>query len=266
MAVKKYFIKSGKDTNLGPFEFQKIMSMVSDHELDPNDMLYLAESDQWIKIQDHPEYSVSNTQVDTKTITKEFYEVQKSMAPGDSNSWFILRKGEKMGPLSYESLVKMLQKKEAFEFEFIWKQGMESWKRIAEIPEFSASHIAQLRKVRGAKKADIFVERSSDRIKYKCEILTHNNKIFWPGHTVELSEGGISAIVQNSLLMPGHNLYVHFRPTGDQPSFNALCEVVSKKFEKNIRDRHAPLIYGLKFINIPKQDKELIKKILSDAA
>ena len=37
------------------------------------------------------------------------------------------------------------------------------------------------------------------------------------------------------------------------PPFNAICEVVSKRYDEDVRDASAPVKYGLKFTNISEE-------------
>ncbi len=272
--MKKYFVNSSSASNQGPYELSKILELVNVKKLLETDTIYLAESDQWVMISEHREYSDYQKTATAPTVTLPALPFHPAPAlamslaspSGPDSLWFLLKNGEKTGPFTYPDVLKMLQQKHVFEYEHGWKQGMETWLRLAEIPEFSAEHIRHLQKSKEAKKEDIFVKRKVDRMPYKCEIVAHNNKTFWSGYVTELSEGGAGAVIQNAMLMPGQNVYVHFRPGDRTQSFNVLCEVVSKKFVKNLKDRNAPLIYAIKFVNIPKHEKDLIKTLIEDVA
>ncbi len=128
-------------------------------------------------------------------------------------------------------MIRMLQEKSVFEFDFVWCQGLEAWKRIAEIPAFYADAI---RKVFDNTKANdtLFFRRHHPRNRYECEIIVHDNNRVWKGKAVELSEGGAGVIIENAMILPGQNIYLHFKPGIITKPFNVLCEVVSKRYMK----------------------------------
>ena len=69
--------------------------------------------------------------------------------------------------------------------------------------------------------------------------------------------------MQNAMIVPGQNLYLHFKPGDEVPPFNAVCEVVSKSFTKGVKKRDAKVQYGLKFVNIVPGAKKAIKEYVS---
>src|SRR5690606_38372739 len=97
---------------------------------------------------------------------------------------------------------------------------------------------------------EVFFRRRHRRVKYGGTILVHDNKSVWKGQGVEISAGGAGVIMENSMIVPGQTLYLHFKPGDGVPPFNAVCEVVSKRFVEGVKDKNAPIRYGLKFKNI----------------
>jgi hypothetical protein len=177
-------------------------------------------------------------------------------------SWYILRGEERQGPFEFTDVVRLLQEKIIFEYDFVWRNGMENWIRIAEVQDFSPDAIRSVLKA----DKDIFVRRKHARLMYECPLVAHDNKSFWPGYTLEISEGGAGVVIENAMLLPSQNIYLHFKPGSHTKPFNVLCEVVSKKYIQNVKDRLDPMVYGVKFINIPKQEKDLIKVLSLQAA
>jgi len=175
--------------------------------------------------------------------------------------WYVLKGKNRFGPLLYLDLIRMLQDKSVFEYDYVWAQGLEGWKRIAEVQVFSADHIRGLFGSDDDSESKLFHRRSYPRAKYEATIIVHDNANVWKGKTVELSEGGAGVIIDNAMILPGQNVYLHFKPGPLSKSFNVLCEVVSKRYVKGIRDKDAPVVYGIKFININKQDRETIRNI-----
>lgn len=257
----KYFVNKGAN-NLGPFDIVKIRALIKSGELSPSDKMYLAATDQWVAISAHPEFN----QPVAKPAKPELAPLPaaapvKVASVSNVGQWFVLKGTERKGPFTFFEVVKMLQEKSIFEYDYANTQGLEGWTRIAEIPEFAAENIRRVMKSDLTKNQNVFAKRKSPRIVYECAILAHDNKSYWAGYTLELGEEGAGVVIENAMIMPGQNIYLHFKAGPQTKAFNVLCEVVSKKFIKNIRDKHTPMIYGVKFINIPKQEKDLIKSL-----
>ncbi|MCC6278111.1 MAG: PilZ domain-containing protein, partial [Oligoflexia bacterium] len=162
--------------------------------------------------------------------------------------------------------IKLVQEKSLFQFDFVWRKGLEQWNRIAEIPDFSHDRIRNLVLAETDKQVvDVFARRKHKRVNYECEVVAHDNKSLWKGKCVELSIGGAGIVFENSLLLPGNKIYLHFLPGSLSTPFNVLSEVVSKKYTKGIRSQGTPVIYGVKFINLHRNDHEQIKAV-TDAA
>lgn len=259
MSSRKYFINTGNQ-NIGPYDFEKINDLIKQNQLKASDRLYLDDQDKWIMISEHPEFKKQKLVSVATTI--EPVAPKKLVIEQTSGQWFALRGQERQGPFEYSDIVRLLQEKVLFEYDFVWTPGMESWSRIAEVDSFSPESIRQHMKA----DKDIFVRRKHMRLMYECPLVAHDNKGFWGGYTIELSEGGAGVAIENALLMPGQSIYLHFKPGSHTKPFNVLCEVVSKKYIKNVKIKDTAMVYGVKFINIPKQEKELIRALSAQAA
>ncbi len=283
MEEKKFTVNNGIE-NFGPLEFQVILDMVAGDQLKATDQLFLEETNQWILICQHPEFAKNFKAKQIPKPTEELTEAATVVAPvaaapmindtvvippepmSTEMDWFILKGESRQGPFGFTDVIKMLQQKVLFEYDYVWRQGMESWTRVAQLPDFSPDRIRAVMKTKEAKSEEVFFRRKFARLKYNCSIVAHDNKNFWSGHTTELGEGGAGIVIENAMIMPGQSVYLHFKPGESTKSFNVLCEVVSKKYLKNIKDRNAPMVYGVKFINIPKSEKDIIKSMSSEAA
>ena len=69
---------------------------------------------------------------------------------GPNGEWFVQKGTHRYGPFSYLSLVRALQEKAVYEFDFIWTEGMESWVRLAEHEAFQQERIRDLTKDKSA--------------------------------------------------------------------------------------------------------------------
>ena len=192
------------------------------------------------------------------------------MTVKDINSlqeWYILKWDNKYGPFSYVEVVKMLQGKSVFEFDYIWKNGQDNWKRIAEVDQFDSHKIKALyeQKEDPAVK-DSFFRRRHEIKNFNGSIIIHDNDKVWKGEAIEISEGGAGIVMNNSLIKPGEKVFLHVKPGDNVPPFNAICEVVSKKFLKGVNDREAPVKYGVKFLKIHSTHLDSIKEYIKKKA
>ena len=108
--------------------------------------------------------------------------------------------------------------------------------------------------------SQIFFRRRHKRVQYGGTILVHDNKKVWKGQAVEISEGGAGVVMDNSLIVPGQELFLHFKPGDGVPPFNAVCEVVSKQYVFGVKDPKAPMKYGLKFKDLSNDTQKAIKE------
>ncbi len=288
MSVKTFFVNNGQ-TNVGPFDMSTIASMVHRLEIKATDYLCVdVEKDEWVMVCQHPEFIAFVAQTPKPTLKPTMKGPQISAAVQESSGnpvtltsvpipspsgqtpyvvptadftlsqWYVLKGKNRFGPFMYVDIIRMLQEKSVFEFDFVWCQGLEAWKRIAEVEVFGADKIRHL--LGHTKTNDtVFFRRHHPRNKYECEIIVHDNSRVWRGKAIELSEGGAGVIIENAMILPGQNVYLHFKPGQITKPFNVLSEVVSKRYVKGIRDNETPVVYGIKFINIQKTDREAIR-------
>lgn len=177
----------------------------------------------------------------------------KSKVQIPDDQWFVLKGESRFGPYGFEEMVRMLQDKSVFEFDFAWCAKMENWKRIAEIGDFSTENIRHFE--------HLFFKRAHKRKKFEGSILVHDNQQLWKGQGVEISDGGVGLIMNNAMILPGQTLFLHFKSLENMPSFNAVCEVVSKKFMGTVRARDASVKYGMKFKSISAQAQKIVTGI-----
>ncbi|NJL25213.1 MAG: DUF4339 domain-containing protein [Calothrix sp. SM1_5_4] len=172
-----------------------------------------------------------------------------------ANEWFVLKGDNRFGPFNYTDLVRMLQQKVVYPFDFVWHSGMETWKRVAEIPDFENDKIRTLMSNAGN---DVFIQRRFKRKKFQGRVLVHDNTKLWKGYGFEISKGGVGITMHNALVVPGQQLTVHFTGHEDWPAFNAVCEVVSKTFVND----DTPVEYGLRFLSLSQEvQEEFYKKV-----
>ena len=262
------YLVSQHGKELGPLTLDEIVAKVRDKELELFDYIFEDSKQDWVLLMEHsalsqklksnkpprPPQSVGTGTTSSLTTSKVTIE-------GDAHGiaeWFVLKGENKFGPFSYTDVVKMLQQKIVFPFDFIWHASMEQWKRVAEISDFTEENIRKLYSDKSTAKRDVFLERQFRRKKFEGRVIVHDNMSLWRGAGFEISKGGVGITMSNSLVVPGQQVYVHFNSHGEFPPFNAVCEVVSKKFVNDT----TPIQYGLRFLSLSQEvQEEFYKKV-----
>lgn len=282
----KYLVShQGQET--GPFTLDEIVAKVRGKEIELFDYIFDEAKKDWVLLMEHADLaaklksnkpqarptaapSAPTAKAEAAKVETPKVETAKKphlhlvgtgiTEPGEHTigEWFVLKGENKFGPFSYTDVVKMLQQKVVFPFDFIWHGGMEKWQRVAELADFTEDNIRKLFDEGGKKKKDLFVERQHKRQKFTGRVIVHDNLTLWKGEGFEISKGGVGVTMKNSLVVPGQQVFVHFKGEGQFPAFNAVCEVVSKKFVNDA----APIQYGLRFLSLTQEvQAEFYKRV-----
>ncbi len=231
----------------GPFSLDDIVGRVQDGRLDKSDYIYDEAAGDWLILMAHPELSSKLMHDPLRKPTPPAAEAPKAAT---AEEWYVLKKEMRYGPFGIQEIVKLLQEKSVLDSDFIWRTGMKTWCMISECQEFSPENMAKLRDA-GTPINETYFRRRYARAAYDTSILVHDNKKVFKGQSVELSEGGAGIMLDTPTLEVGQKLYLHFKPASDLPSFNAVCEVVSRR-SVNSSDKSAPVYYGVKFTSIER--------------
>jgi len=259
----------------GPYSLDEVVVMLKNMELSVLDYIYDDKKEDWVLLMDHPELSkkVHSSKpkaapaVEKAQDNKEVHAQDQAINTYQNNAeWFVLKGANKFGPFPYMEVVKMLQEKVVYEFDFVWKQGFDAWKRIAQIPDFHYDHIKKLKETLMPEIKEVFFRRKHPRVDYQGIVLVHDNKNVWKGFGEEISVGGAGVVMDNALLIPGQDLYLHFKSQGPVMPFNAICEIVSKRFIEGVRERNASIRYGLRFKDISPSAQKLLKQYTGEEA
>jgi hypothetical protein len=167
-----------------------------------------------------------------------------------SEEWFVQKGANRYGPMSYFGLVRALQEKTVYDFDFVWQNGMETWVRIAEHPSFQAEKIKELAGSIGKEQTEVFFRRQYARVRFESEVIVHDDQSVWMGQAFEASAGGSGLMIENSTLAPGQVVRLHFAPCNGLPAFNALGEIVGKKYQKEVRGAKSPVRYAVRFLKL----------------
>lgn len=283
--MSQKFHVSHNGEQLGPYTFEEIVAKVNQGVLTIMDYLYDENKQDWVGFVEHQELlqhikeskpKAPPKKQDTKKDLDEesaqnvaFLQAEQKVREISANSenqqnimaeWFILKGENKFGPFAFTDVIKMLQQKLIFEFDYVWKKGMKAWVRIADMTAFQYENIKKLQETLMPEIQEIFFRRRHRRVKYGATILIHDNQSVWKGHGVEISQGGAGIVMDNAMIVPGQKLYLHFKPGDGVPPFNAVCEVVSKKYDENVKEKNSCVLYGVKFTNISEDTQGLLKE------
>lgn len=240
----------------GPWTFDQILKEIESSHVQWTDYLFDEQKKDWVLLL---EYGPLADRF-------QFWSNQKATATalpdGASDAeWFVLKGENKYGPFVLLDMVKMLQDKKLFEFDYVWTKKMSGWGRVADCADFQPEQIKALHKTGSAKSPEAFFRRRHARAKYGASILLHNNTEVWKGRSMEVSPSGAALIIPSKDIKVGDSLFLHFKAGDGVPPFNAVCSIVSKTELKGNEVR-----YGVKFTSIAQSIQAAIKKYTDRAA
>ncbi len=254
-----YVAREGEQS--GPFSLEEIWKKIESKQLELNDYLYDESSQDWVMLMAYPSLSEKVKSMKPVMAPKPAAvptNTEAGIEEINAIAWFVLKGDHKFGPFTFPELVKLLQDKSVFEFDYVWHDGLTSWQRIAEIADFKPEKIRELKETVLPDAQELFFRRRHSRVAHTASLIVHDGKQLWKGHSLEIGEGGAGIIIENALIQPGHPLFLHFKPGDEMPPFHAHCEVVSKKFMK-VEDSTSPVRYGVKFVKLNSNTEKMLK-------
>ena len=279
----EFYIMKGEQ-QLGPWSIQDVAARLASNEIAVTDFVFDDVQNDWVALfqcqafQDYlktqkpksappkkTDESKSKPKDEAKTTVVELKPLVKDDKDGTLQEWFVQKGQHRYGPFTYLGVVRALQEKTVYEFDLCWKDGMSEWVRIAEHQEFHADRIRQLT---GAAKDElgVFTQRRHVRVRFESEVLVHDNRSVWLGRAFEGSAGGSGLVIENATLVPGQTVLLHFAEREDLPAFNALCEIVGKKYTKDVRDSKSPVQYSVRFVKLDAQAESRVQKYFTAQA
>jgi len=241
----------------GPISLGEIASKIRSRELEMNDYLYDEASSDWALLAAYPALSdlIKDVQVAAPAQQKE-----EPVVAGEPSEWFALKGNLRFGPFAFTELIRLLQEKSMHDSDFVWHAGLKEWKKVADLPQFTAEAIRSLKESGQTGLDEVFFRRRHARMSHDGSILMHNNQKVFRGKSLEISAGGAGVVLETNTLEVGHQVFLHFKPAKDLPPFNAVCEVVSRR-PVNSADALAPLHYGVKFLKIESKTTKAIEAL-----
>lgn len=259
---KKAFFLSLNGEQIGPFSAEQVLKKLETKEQAWTDYVYSESRQDWIMLMEHPEFTRSFNAGHGRPAAQAIPAVPTFDLRPDHHlrekEWFLLKEGNNYGPFSKLDLVQMLQEKSLYEYDYVWHHGMNAWRRVAELPDFSPEKIRAMKESKDGDVSEVFFRRRHARARYGCSLLVHNSKTVFKGHSLEISEGGAGVVINNPVLQPGQTIYLHFQPGDGVPPFNAVCMIVSKQWIQETGE-NKPVKYGVKFTSISQPVRESIR-------
>lgn len=264
--MKNSYFLNKNEKQVGPFTAEQILEKIQLKELSWMDYIFDEMKKDWILLMEHKQFNNHFTESILKKANAhnptQQAPVPKEKAKDsiDSKAWYVLKDNNNYGPFSMAEIIQMLQAKILFEFDYVWQEKFDGWKRVAEVSDFSSENIQKLLKSGNPEVTDYFFRRRNVRVNYGCSLVIHDNKQIYKGRSIELSSGGAGVFIETNHFNPGQNLFLHFQPGDGVPPFNAICTIVSKQFSENATSSSSEYRYGVKFTSISQSIKQKIQE------
>jgi hypothetical protein len=283
----EFYVSKGEQ-QLGPWTVQELATKVASGEIVVTDFVFDDLKNDWVtlfqceafqaymqsqKPKSAPPRKAAPQVKQADSLARAFTSTQGREAEpapvvaaktGPAQEWFVQKGQHRYGPFTYLGVIRALQEKTVYEFDLCWKNGMNEWIRIAEHEDFKSDKI---RSLTGEAKSEeqVFAQRQHPRVGFETEVLVHDNRSVWLGRAFEGSAGGSGLIIENATLVPGQTVLLHFAERADLPAFNALCEIVGKKYAKDVRDPKSPVQYSVRFVKLDAQAEARVQKYFQAA-
>jgi hypothetical protein len=260
--MKYYVSHQGKQQ--GPYRLDEIVQMVEAKALDISDYIYDAEARDWFMLLAFA--PLAGMLRFSKPADEPVRVLEGEKGGPAETAWYVLKGDNRFGPFAYLELVRMLQERSLFEFDYVWHHGLKTWEKVAVLKEFSVEAIRKLKNSGAPDVAEVFFRRRHARAEYETSILVHDQQKVYKGHGVEISAGGAGLMIENDRFQIGARLHLHFKPGEGVPPFNAVCEVVSKKLPPGPQYGNgggARARYNVKFVEIAPHAALLIDEFAS---
>jgi hypothetical protein len=285
----EFFVSKGEQ-QLGPWTVQELAAKIGSQEIAMTDFVFDDAKNDWVALYECEAFQsymrsqkpkaappkkaapqavaaepTSGPAPQVDPLAKAFSQKREEathppvLADKAAQEWFVQKGQHRYGPFSYLGVIRALQEKTVYEFDLCWKNGMNEWIRIAEHSEFSQDKIRALTN-EAKSEEQVFTQRQHVRVGFETEVLVHDNRSVWLGRAFEGSAGGSGLVIENATLVPGQTVLLHFAQRDDLPAFNALCEIVGKKFTKDVRDAKSPVQYSVRFVKLDAQAEARVQK------
>ena len=130
---------------------------------------------------------------------------QATASRGANGEWYVQKGTLRHGPFSYLSLIRALQEKSVYEFDFVWTEGMEDWTRLAEHEAFTTEKMKAMNDTAQKSGEALFTKRAHPRHRFESDVIVNDNRSAWVGRAFEGSVGGSGLVIENAASFAGTN-------------------------------------------------------------
>lgn len=258
--MKFYLSRDGQQ--LGPWSAEEIKQRLEKKEISWTDYLFDEFSKEWVFLMEHPKFSETFKKL-AHAPPSQSPAIVETAPIAQETEWFVLKDNNKYGPFKYLELIKMLQERKLYEYDFLWQSQMPHWRRVSEIEDFQVGRIQQLVASDAPEVKSAFFRRRYQRASYGASLVIHNSKSVWKGHSLEIGPGGAGIIVEGASFDIGQSLFLHFKAGDGVPPFNAICTVIGKAV---VSGNMPSVRYGVKFTTISQSIQHAIMFYTDKAA
>jgi hypothetical protein len=250
--MKKYIV-THKETQVGPLTSQEIAGKIQAEELFWVDYIFDEQQNEWVLLMEHSDfaYAFQKWRSEAEEVL-EMNPIDTPKSPKRSHGeWYLLRGENQHGPFTYVEMIRKLQEKALFEYDFVWNSSLAGWQKVAEVSEFRPNRIRSLL-AGGPEDTDevkaAFLRRRYLRAPCNSSLIVHDAKGLWRGRSLEIGAGGAGITLDSGRFNVGDTLHLHFKPGDGVPAFNAVCTIVNANFT----DMHSngPYRYGVRFTSV----------------
>jgi hypothetical protein len=137
-----FFYVTHQGEQLGPYSKDQISDLLQSKKLNWSDYLFDETTENWIHVMEHAAFTEAFNQSFTDPLYQRPQQTELRIDEFKKRQWFVLKENVNYGPFMTVELIQMLQGKTLFEFDFIWKQGLDSWKKLSDVEKKTFSEKA----------------------------------------------------------------------------------------------------------------------------
>lgn len=227
MSANWYYVLSGE--RQGPVEAQKIADLYSGGQITAEDYIWCKGFENWVKIKDVEEFNTSKNdkiEIEEVALPAKISNIDLTNFEKDKKIFYIkigADRGQKeveYGPFSIDVLKKLYEDKRMNAKTFIFTQGMENWKILAEVEGYEVIFEEVPPAIAESDK------RAFNRKPFIARMFIHNNQSVFEGICRDISIGGMQVLVDNFPAKVGETIAINVHPENTEHSFVASGSIV----------------------------------------
>lgn len=233
MAEQWYFVEGTQ--RRGPISQQALEQHILERKLGSQDFVWREGLASWQKVEDVPElYSLLERRpaleneigLSSQTLDKIRQHEDFSTLSLSEKVFFIQVGADRdqtvnqYGPYSLNILVKLFQEKRISGKTQLWKEGMEEWRFLADLPLYSDLFAQRPPQITESER------RLSSRKPFIARLFFHNEKSFFEGVCRDISVGGMQVLVADFPANVGEELSLNVHPENTDYHFVTKGKVV----------------------------------------